>query len=448
MPRTAPPSPRLENLHGMPKAVAWGEALAQDIRDYVAGRIGWSELDRGALLHGEPGTGKTIFAKALAITCGVPLIATSYAEWQRAKEGYLGDVLTAMHRRFAEARRAAPCILFIDELDAIPTRAGDGHNQRWWTSVVTALNEELDGISAREGVVVIAAANYPSRIDAALLRAGRLDTKIEIALPGQRDLEGIIRFHLGEDLPGADLRSLAIATVGCTGADIEKFLRGARRQARQHKRDIACDDIFAALEEDTSGIPANLLQRVAIHEAGHAAVAVSLAVSRNVSVSLVRRGQRSAVTFFDPETEAVTRDVIERRMAVALAGRAAEQVLLGDVTAGAGGADTSDLAVANGLAFRAVAAWGLSHQDALRWYGDCPPEQLLAIRPDLAEEVRQMLQGAYNVALELIETRRRQVRAIAQALLLRRALAHEDIAALLEEPPEAPRPERRRRRPA
>jgi len=443
-----PAGPRLEQLHGMTAARTWGEAQAEDLREYVAGRIGWADLDRGALLHGEPGTGKTIFAKALAASCGIPLIATSYADWQRAGDGHLGDVLAAMHDCFKLAKHCAPCILFIDELDAIPARAGKGHSQRWWTSVVSALNEALDGIAAREGVIVVAAANYPERIDPALLRAGRLDTKIEIGLPTPKDLEGIIRFHLGDDLPAADLRGVAVATAGSSGADIEKFVRSARRYARKHKRPLRSEDLLAVLEENTTGIRPNLRRRMAIHEAGHGTAAVLLQVSRNVSISLLHHGLRTPVTYFDPEVEAVTLDVIERRIAVALAGRAAEQVLLGDVTAGAGGPDTSDLAVANRMAFQAVAAWGISRPDALQWYGDCPPEQLLAVRPDLADEVHGLLQRAYTRALELIERHRDRVQAIADALLHKRVLTHEDIAALLEadiaKKPTASRPPRKR----
>jgi cell division protease FtsH len=167
-----PEGPRLSDLHGMAAAKAWGEALAQDLADYRAGRIPWSEVDPGALLHGEPGTGKTMFAKALAATCRVPLIATSYAEWQRAKAGHLGDVLGAMHAVFARARRYAPCILFIDEIEAVTSREARGGNERWYTGIITALNEELAGIASREGVVVIAAANYPDRIDPARCAPG------------------------------------------------------------------------------------------------------------------------------------------------------------------------------------------------------------------------------------------------------------------------------------
>ncbi len=428
-----PPGPRLADLHGMATAKAWGEALAQDLADYLAKRIPWSEVDPGALLCGEPGTGKTMFAKALAATCRVPLIATSYAEWQRTKDGHLGDVLAAIHAVFVRARRSAPCILFIDEIEAVTSRAARGGNERWYTGVITALNEELAGIVSREGVVVIAAANYPDRIDPALLRAGRLDTKITMTLPTAKDLGGIIRFHLKKDLPDADLGALAIAMIGSTGADVEKLVRIARRRARKLDRALRLEDLSSVLGEKLHDLPRQYLECIAVHEAGHAVAAIVLKVSRNVSVSLYHLGKGGAATFFDPQVEAVTRQVVERRIAVALAGRAAEEVVRGTVTAGAGGSDTSDLGVANALAFWAVTRWGLSERAQLKWL-DCTPDEIVANHPKLGKEAYRMLDAAYSRALRLIRRRVPQVRAIAAALLKRRALAHADIAALLERP--------------
>jgi ATP-dependent Zn protease len=428
-----PSGPLLADLHGMAAAKAWGEALAQDLADYIAGRIPWSEVDPGALLHGEPGTGKTLFARALAATCKVPLIVTSYAEWQRAGDGHLGDVLEAMHAVFQRARRLKPAILFIDEIEAVSSRESRGGNERWYTGIITALNEELAGIASREGVVVIAAANYPDRIDPALLRAGRLDTKIFFPRPTADELRGIIRFHLRKELMDADLGALAVAATGSTGADVEKLVRVARRRARKLGRPLRLPDLLAVLGERLQDLPRAYLECIAVHEAGHAVAAIALKASRNVSVSLFHVGKSGAATFFDPQIEAVTRKVVERRIAIALAGRAAEEVLRKEVTAGAGGSDTSDLGVANSLAFWAVARWGLAERERLKWL-DCPPEEMMANHPRLAKEAYAMLEAAYARVLRLIRQRAPQVRTIAAALLKRRALAHADIVALLEAP--------------
>src|ERR1700730_4041625 len=222
-----PNGPRLSELSGMDEARAWGAAAAQDLSDYIAKKITWSEVDPGVLIYGEPGTGKTLFATALAATCQVPLLATSYAQWQRSKDGHLGNVLAAMHAVFECARRCAPCILFIDEIEAVSTRAARGQNQSWYTGIITALNEELTALAAHAGIIVVAAANFPDRIDPALLRSGRLDRKIAIPLPTAEHLEGIIRYHLSfkSELADADLGDLAVATIGMTGADVEKLVR-------------------------------------------------------------------------------------------------------------------------------------------------------------------------------------------------------------------------------
>jgi ATP-dependent Zn protease len=417
----------------MAAAVDWAQNLARDLVEFAAGRIEWSEVDPGALIHGEPGTGKTLFAKAVAATCELPLIATSYAQWQRTKDGHMGDVLSAMHAAFQLARHHAPSILFIDEIEAVSSRDAGGHNQRWYTGIITALNEEFSDTAQHKGVVIIAAANYPDRIDPALLRAGRLDTKILIPMPSAEDLEGIIRFHLDDDLVNVDLGNLAVGTVGSTGADVERLVRIARRRARMFKRPLLLEDLLAVLGEKLAKRDPGCLERIAIHEAGHATAAIALNVSGNVAVSLFALGTSGASTFLEPWAQAVTRDVVERKIAVALAGRAAEEELLGDYTGGAGGPSTSDLALANNLAYWAVARWGLSERDHLRWL-DCPLQQIMSDHPDLAEEARSMLHAAYALACSVIGERKQQVRAIADALLERKALAHADIAALLAGP--------------
>ncbi len=352
----------------------------------------WSDIDPGRLLHGEPGTGKTLFARALAATCGLPLVETSYAEWQRARDGHMGDVLAAMHAVFARAKKLAPCILFIDEIDAVSSRAIRGHNQRWYTGIITALTAELNALAAHEGVIVVAAANYLEGIDPALLRAGRLDKAIEIPLPNVAALKGIIRFHLDRksELADADLGDLAVASIGMTGADVEKLVRVARRRARHFDRDLLLEDLFAVLGERVHGLSRDFRRRIAIHETGHAIAAIVLEISRNVNITLFHLGQGDATTFFDPEIEAVTRKVVVHRIAVALAGRAAEDVLLGDVTAGrrrlralrpSGRDPDGDF---SGRLLGALDTWPPI------WI---PPEQFVASRRGLRREVRQMLDG-------------------------------------------------------
>jgi SpoVK/Ycf46/Vps4 family AAA+-type ATPase len=173
---------RLEDLEGYGEAKEWGLDLARDLEDWRTGTISWEDVDKGVLLSGPPGTGKTMFARALAATCHVKLIATSYAKWQA--KGYLNDFLKAMQKSFKEAKDAAPTILFIDELDAFGSRDGAaGSNASYDIMAINGLLEELDGIEGREGVIVVAACNHPKMVDAAILRAGRLDRHVMISLP-------------------------------------------------------------------------------------------------------------------------------------------------------------------------------------------------------------------------------------------------------------------------
>lgn len=196
------------------------------------------------------------------------------------------------------------------------------------------------------------------------------------------------------------------------------------------------DDLIAALDEEVAKIPAEYLYHVAIHEAGHAAVAVLLEMSDNVTTSLIRRGQFTASTSMDTRIQAITRKVVEKRMAVALAGRAAEDAILGEVTAGAGGSEDSDIAIASDLATRAVTQWGLSASGDILYSRYTAFEQLLAYRPERVDEVHKMLNVAYTAALDLVRGHRTDVQAIADALIKKRALVHDEIVALLRGSPD------------
>jgi ATP-dependent Zn protease len=409
--------PRLSGLFGMDAAKEWGEDLANDLSAWAAKKIAWSEVNRGLLIHGLPGTGKNLFVEALAATCGLPLISATYARWQRSRNGHMGDVLAAMHETFVLAKQYAPCILFIDEFEAVSSREIAGHNQSWYTGIITGLNEELNELLAHEGVVVIAAANYPDRVDPALLRPGRLDREIAIPPPSAKDLEGIIRFHLEDELPDANLSDLALAAVGMTGAHVERAVRDARRRARKFGRALLIEDLFAVLGEKVRELSKDYLDRIAVHEAGHAVAAILLGVSPNVSVSLFHPVHGNAATFFDPPLQALTRRVVEQRLAVALAGRAAEYALLGDVS---GGADT-DICAARRLAETAISEWGLFTPTRI------PPAKRSAHR----REAARLLDTTYAQALDLIREHKTQVRAVADALIARRALGHAEIVALM-----------------
>lgn len=433
---TGPPAKlTLENLSGMLEARQWGLEVARDLADYIQGKIAWPEVDPGVLLYGAPGVGKTFYARALAGSCRVPLIVTSYSDWQRSGDGHLGSVLSAMHDVFEKAAKAAPCLLFIDEFDSFPTRRNTSRNDEWWVSVVNALLEKLDGFAGREGVIVVAACNDPSSIDPALLRAGRFDRKLFIPLPTAAELEGILKYHLPAVTRGIeDLPSVAILCSGMTGADVKKLVREASRIARRDRRDLAIDDVVAAIEGGHPPVGPEFMRRIATHEAGHAIAALRFNLTTEITVSVVNSGSAWGRTILRPEQAIhLTRDRIDVMLAMLLAGRAAEEVIIGTVSGGAGGSKDSDLASATRLATDSVTSYGLRQNGPLIWWGSHSVDNPILNDREIVDEVNAILTVAYERAVALIKQERRVVEAIATALMTKRALSHEALLKVVSE---------------
>ena len=424
----------LDCLRGMDEAVTWGMELADDLAGLAAGRLAWADVDRGCLLAGPPGTGKTTWATSVAAWCGVPLVVGGLAKWQSAREGHLGHCLAAMRADFDRARSIAPCILLIDEADSFGDRSrADPGLRDYHTQVVNCLLEQLDGVAGREGVVVVGACNDPSRIDPAITRSGRLDRTIAVALPDARALAGIVRHHLGADLPDFDLVALAASVAGATGADARRWVRRARRKARRAKRTMIPGDLSGQVR----GGPApksEHCRRAAVHEAGHAVIAVldrpgclrQVSVSRSGPVGGVVR----AAGFGDVLTGADFRTMLR----MLLAGRAAEEALLGDVSSGSGGGERSDLARATMAAVTMLGSMGLGGDGNLAW--SPPPTfdelgSLLAARPQFAERVSGLLADTYVDVLSSVQRHRRIVRAVADALVVRETIDGREVERML-----------------
>lgn len=264
--------PNLEDAIEYGAARTWGLTLAKDLNDYRAGRLDWQSVDRGAVLYSEPGLGKSLYARILAQACGVPLLAYSIADLFATSPGYLDSVIKSSRAMFERAAAVAPCILFLDEIDALPNRATmSPRGADWWTPVITDFLLSLDNAVAgkRAGVVVCAATNNIRGVDAALLRPGRLERAIEIGRPHHAGVVNILRHHLGDELEGADLTEIAYLMDGSTGAEIMMAVRSARRLGRTAGRALQMEDLFQAVAP-VEQIPPAALKRICIHEAAHA----------------------------------------------------------------------------------------------------------------------------------------------------------------------------------
>jgi hypothetical protein len=431
--------PRLEDLAGYGEAQAWGMALKTEIdaRRADPSAVSLDTITRSLLLSGPPGTGKSLFASALARSCAIPLITTSYGEWQ-AGDAHLGIVLERIRASFAAARDAARscgacgAILFIDELDSIPGRAyaaGD-HHASWWSSIVNAILTLAErGSPARRGVVLIAATNFVERIDAALLRAGRLDRTITLRLPDAATFAAMLRTHLGADLPGADLVALARQAPGRTGADAAQIVRDARAVARQAGRDLSFGDLIQQVMPPETR-PRPLLAQIARHEAAHAVIGDLLGVQRLESVSLGAPGRDGVARFSADPTVPLTRAALEAMVVTGLAGRAMDE-LSGAANVLAGGAPGSDLAMATSLVAALHRAFGLG--DSLITVGD-PVEAAALLRFDsaLRETVEGDLQRLYARAQALVRAHRAEIETIAAALVRRRFLTGDQARAVLK----------------
>lgn len=237
--------------------VGYGEAkvAAQDLLDalsaYRSGELDWSDVPRGLLLIGPPGTGKTELGRAMSRTAGVSFVAGSYSEWQG--RGHLGDFLKAMTMTFTEAKAMKPTVLFLDELDSF--QRSEGRNSSYDQKAVKGLLEQLDGIRGREGVIVVGAANELDRIPPAICRSGRFDTIVTIPLPSRSDLAVIFKQHLRPGEDAIDVEACAVQAMGRTGADCAAAIRRGRATARRKRRKLITQDILDVLTGDCATCP-------------------------------------------------------------------------------------------------------------------------------------------------------------------------------------------------
>ena len=413
-----------------------------------------ARIPKGVLLVGPPGTGKTLIAKVVAGEAGVHFLSISGSDFV---ELYVGVGASRVRDLFDQAKKEAPAIVFIDEIDAVGRQRGaglgGGHDEREQT--LNQLLVEMDGFASNEGVIVMAATNRQDILDPALLRPGRFDRQIYVGLPDIRGREEILKVHarkkpLAED---ASLSDLAKATAGFTGADLENLLNeAALLAARSDKRFITMSDLHEAMMKVIAGpekksrvVTPQAKRLTAYHEAGHAVVIHELDSQDPVhQITIIPRGPAGGMTISLPQEDRAyqSRRELEERIAVCLGGRVAEQLVLGDVSTGA----SSDIQKASSIARSMVTKFGMSDKLGAIAYGNESDEvfigrtmaQARSYSEEVAglidEEVKAIVDQAYSRCEEILTRCRKELELTAQYLLTHETMSGETFARVFTDP--------------
>jgi len=396
-----------------------------------------ARIPKGVLLVGPPGTGKTLLAKAVSGEAGVPFFSISGSDFV---EMFVGVGASRVRDLFEQAKKNAPCIVFIDEIDAVGRHRGaglgGGHDEREQT--LNQLLVEMDGFGVNEGVIILAATNRPDILDPALLRPGRFDRRVVVGLPDIKGREEILKVHSrGKPLgPDVDLKDLARSTPGFTGADLENLLNeSALLAARKGKKQITMDEIKEATfkvvigPEKKSRVMSDKEKRLtAYHEAGHAiAVKVASTTNKVDRVSIIPSGLAGGYTAHKPEEDISykTKSQLIEEIIISLGGRAAEELVLGEISTGA----YSDLKHANTIARNMITKYGMSEELENMFFGDENDEVFLGksyghsqyfseqMSSKIDLEVKKIIDDAYNRTKAILNENIQRLHDVAQALL-------------------------------
>ena len=406
---------------------------------------------KGVLLVGPPGTGKTLLARAISGEANVPFFSISGSDFV---EMFVGVGASRVRDLFEQGKKNSPCIIFIDEIDAVGRHRGaglgGGHDEREQT--LNQLLVEMDGFENNEGVILIAATNRPDVLDPALLRPGRFDRQVTVGRPDVKGREGILKVHTSTVplLDGVDLKIIARGTPGFTGADLANLVNeAALLAARDDKKAVAMSDFEEAKDKVMMGVERRSMvisekekKTTAYHEAGHALVAVLLPGTDPLhKVTIIPRGRALGVTMQLPMDEQHTyqRNYLINSLAILMGGRCAEEICLGEMTTGAG----NDIERATEMARKMVCEWGMSEKMGPLTYG--AKEEQVFLGKDFSsqknfsdqtaklidQEVKTLVMGGYTRATELLTQNRDKLEEMAQALLEHETLNAKNIQNIL-----------------
>lgn len=418
-------------------------------------------IPRGILMVGSPGTGKTLLAKAIAGEAKVPFFSISGSDFV---EMFVGVGAARVRDMFEQAKKQSPCIIFIDEIDAVGRQrgagVGGGNDEREQT--LNALLVEMDGFEGASGVIVIAATNRPDVLDAALLRPGRFDRQVVVPLPDIRGREQILLVHMRKvpSSPDVDANVLARGTPGMSGADLANLVneaalfaaRGAKRFVEMDDFEAAKDKIFMGAERRSMVMPEEERRNTAYHESGHAVVAKLMPKTDPVhKVTIIPRGRALGLTMQLPSEDRYSMDKerILSTITVLFGGRIAEEVFMHQMTTGA----SNDFERATDMARKMVTQWGMSDALGPMVYGENEGEVFLgrsvtthkniseATMQKVDNEIRRIIDQQYALARELIETHRGKIEVMTKTLLEWETIDADQINDIMAgNPPRPPKP--------
>ncbi len=412
-----------------------------------------ARIPKGVLLVGPPGTGKTLLAKAVAGEAHVPFFSISGSDFV---EMFVGVGASRVRDLFEQAKKNSPCIVFIDEIDAVGRQRGagigGGHDEREQT--LNQLLVEMDGFGANDGVIIIAATNRPDILDRALLRPGRFDRQVLVDTPDVKGREAILKVHskgkpLSDDVK---LDVLAKTTVGFTGADLENLVNeAALKAAKDNRENITMSDleesimkVIAGPEKKTRMVTEKEKRLTAFHEAGHAVVSKFLPTQDRVhQVSIIPRGRAGGYTLSLPKEDIsyTTKTEMVEEIVVLLGGRIAEKLMLGDISTGA----SNDIERATAIARNMVVKYGMSDSLGTRVFGDSNDEIFVgrdfghtknyseSVAAEIDGEIKAIIDGCYSKCEEILKTNMNKLNQLAQLLLEKEKIDADEFEALFEE---------------